>query len=54
MRYKVVYGTEIDAESSLDAAKLVYEIMLDSERRPPAFLINGEDGKIELVDLGRK
>lgn len=52
--YRVVYSIDVDAESSLDAAKKTYEIMTDPDSLPPVLEVIDKRGNISKFDLSRK
>lgn len=49
--YRVVYEIDVVADSPLEAAAQVYDIMRDPEAIPPAFVILDADGQRSEVDL---
>ena len=51
--YRVVYVIDINADSSLDAAKKTYQIMTDPDSLAPVLEVIAQSGKVAKIDLGK-
>jgi hypothetical protein len=51
--YRVVYVIDVNADSSLDAAKKTHLIMTDPDSLAPVLEVVDQDGKVTKFDLSK-
>ena len=52
--FRVIYVIDVNAANSLEAAKLVHQIMTDPDSMPPVLEVMDHEGKVEKIDLSEK
>ena len=51
--YRVVYVIDVNADSSLDAAKKTHQIMTDPNSLAPVLEVVDQSGKVAKIDLSK-
>ena len=52
--YRVVYVIDVNADSSLDAAKKTHQIMTDPDSLAPVLEVVDQGGKVTKFDLSKR
>jgi len=52
--FRVIYVIDVNAADSLEAAKLVHQIMTDPDSLPPVLEVMDHTGKVEKIALSEK
>ena len=52
--FRVIYIIDVNAADSLEAAKLVHQIMIDPDSLPPVLEVMDHKGNVEKIDLSEK